>query len=233
MAVSPAVSVLKKAAARAVLINVDGTSTSILQDCFRQFGIEVTGLKAESADRLHREKFDACVIGLDENSERVLEAARTSPSNRKIVLFGVCKKVSDAMKLSKYGINVLLEKPLERQTALRAVRATHLLIINEFRRYVRIPIVVPFDALSGMQHVTGSTVEISGGGMSLRHKGKLKIGDEVQVAFDLPRQSGLKLRGLVCWIKAEESCAGVRFEPPDQPARETLRKWIDDYLEIS
>lgn len=233
MAVSPAVSILRKAAARALLINVDGATTFVLRDCFRQFGIEVAVLKGDDAGRLQKEKFDACVIWLDEKAIGVLELARTSPSNKRIVVFGICTSVSDAIKFSKYGINVLLEKPLDRQSALRAVRATHLLIVNEFRRYVRIPIVVRMDAVCGVQHITGSTVDVSGGGMSVRYKGKLSSRDEVQVAFDLPGQSGIKLRGTVCWANPTESQAGIRFDPPDQPAREAVRKWIDGYLEIT
>jgi hypothetical protein len=232
MSVSTAASVLKKVAARAALVNVDGRTASILRDCFKQFGIDVTTLRASEAERLHHEKVDACVINLDENAADVLEMARNSPSNKRLVVFGISDSPTDAVRFSKYGVNVLLDKSLDRSTALRAVRSTHLLIINEFRRYVRIPIVAPMDALCGVQHITGSTLEVSGGGMSIRYKGKLSLNDDVQAAFDLPGQSGLKLRGVVCWVRPSDSSAGVRFEPTDQPARELVKKWIDGYLEI-
>lgn len=230
MALSSAASVLKKAAARAVFIHVDSVATPILRDCFKQFGVETHVI--DEPGRLHKEKFDACVILLDEHAEPFLKEMRISASNRRIVLFGICSSVGEAIKFSKYGINVLLEKPVDRQSSLRAVRATHLLIINEFRRYVRIPIVMPIEAVCGVQHITGSTSEVSGGGMSLRYKGKLTIGDELQVAFDLPSRPGVKLKGLVCWVRPAESTAGVRFEPPEQPGRDLLKKWIDEYLEI-
>jgi ActR/RegA family two-component response regulator len=231
MALSSAVSVLKKAAARAVFFNVDEMSATILRDCFKQFGIEIQNLTTADSQRLHKEKVDACVVYLDADAGEVLQMARTSASNRRIVVFGICGSVGEAIKYSKFGINVLLEKPVDRQNALRAVRATHLLIINEFRRYVRIPIVVRMDAMAGLQHITGSTVEVSGGGMSIRYKGKLAIGDDIQVVFDLPGQSGLKLKGQVCWLRPAESTAGVRFEA-EQASRELVKKWIDDYLEL-
>jgi hypothetical protein len=151
-----------------------------------------------------------------------------------MVVFAICGSVGEAVRYSKYGINVLLEKPVDRQAALRAVRATHLLIINEFRRYVRIPIVVKVEAVAGMQHITGSTEEVSGGGMSLRYnKGKIAIGDEIQAAFDLPDVPGVKVKGLVCWVRPEQSTVGVRFDPPEQPGRDAVRRWIDAYLDIS
>jgi len=232
MALSSAASVLKKAAARALLINVDTATTAILRDCFKQFNIDVQALPIEDAERLQREKVDAVVIWLDDKAPAVLETIRTSKSNRRAVIFGICGSVGEAIRYSKYGINVLLEKPVDRQNALRAVRTTHLLIIHEFRRYVRIPIVVKFDAMAGIAHVTGSTVEVSGGGMSVRYKGKLAMNDDIQVTFDLPGQAGIKVRGLVCWVRPNDSTAGVRFEPPEQPGRDAVRNWIDQYLEI-
>jgi hypothetical protein len=232
MALTSSVSVLKKAAARAVLMNVDPATTAILRDCFRQFNIEVEILDANNIERLTKAKIDAMVIELDGNAGQALQAVRDSRSNRRAVLFGICNSVGEAIRYSKYGINVLLERPVDRPTALRAVRTTHLLIIHEFRRYVRIPIVVKFEGMSGMQPVMGSTVEVSGGGMSLRYKGKLSLNDDIQLAFDLPGHSGIKVRGIVCWLDPKDSSAGVRFEPPEQPGRDGIRTWIDQYLEI-
>jgi hypothetical protein len=215
-----------------MLVNVDTATAAILRDCFKQFNIEVQALPLEDAQRLHREKVDAIVVWLDDKAGEILEAARTSKSNRRAVIFGICGSVGEAIRYSKFGINVLLEKPVDRQNALRAVRTTHLLIIHEFRRYVRIPIVAKMDAMAGMAHVTGSTVEVSGGGMSIRYKGKLAMNDDIQVTFDLPGQSGIKVRGLVCWLRPNDSTAGVRFEPAEQPGRDAVKKWIDQYLEI-
>jgi len=231
MALTSAVSVLKKAAARVVLINVDEVTGVILRDCFKQFSIETHSL--DDPSRLLKEKFDAAVVWLNDDAEQYLQQARNSPSNKRIVMFGICGSVGEAIRYSKYGINVLLEKPVDRQSALRAVRATHLLIINEFRRYVRIPIVVSIDMMCGIQHVTGSTAEVSGGGMSLRYKGKLQNNDEVQVTFDLPGRPGIKVKGLVCWVRPAHSTAGIRFDPPEQPGRDAVKEWIDDYLEIT
>lgn len=231
MVPSSATQVLKKTAARAALIEVDAAAGNVLRECFRQFGIETQVL--DDVARLHREKFDAAVITLGEQTEKYLEEARNSRSNKRIVIFGICGSVAEAIRYSKYGVNVLLEQPVDRQAALRAVRATHLLIVNEFRRYVRIPIVVKIEAVSGFERIAGSTEEVSGGGMSLRYSGKLKVGDELQVAFDLPSQPGVKVKGVVCWLRPAESTVGVRFEPPEQPGRDAVKKWIDDYLEIT
>ena len=231
MSVSSGSQVSKKAVARAAFIKLDSSTNHILRDCFRQFSIEAVPL--DSPERLHKEKFDAAVIWLGDEAEAYLKEARESRSNRRVVIFGICGGIGEAIRYSKYGINVLLEKPVDRQSALRAVRATHLLIINEFRRYVRIPIVVKIDGVTGLQHISGNTEEVSGGGMSLHYKGKLAINDELQVTFDLPNRPGIKVKGLVCWVRPAESTAGIRFEPPEQPGRDLVRKWIEGYLDIT
>src|SRR5262249_35746240 len=110
MALASAVSVLKKTTARAVLFNVDSSSASSLRDCSKQLGIDTATLHTKDATRLHREKIDACVVELNDSAIEVLESLRGSPSNRRVVVFGICQSVGEAIRFSKYGINVLLER---------------------------------------------------------------------------------------------------------------------------
>ena len=222
----------KRVSARAALVHLEDNVSSILQDCLRQFKIEAVSIGRNAAERLQKEKFDACIIMLNDKAMPVLEAVRSSRSNARLILFAVCQSAGDAMQFSKFGINVLMETPLERQAALRAVRATHLLILNEFRRYVRSPVVANVELFTGENHVVGSTVEISGGGMSLRYKGDLKIGNQVQAILELPGRSSLKIPGVVSWIHQGESLAGVRFDPTDE-RRGIVKAWIEEYLEIN
>ena len=232
MALASAVAILKRTAARAALVNIDKPTTNILRDCFRQFGIDTSSVHTNDAVRFQREKVDACVVDLNDRAEEFLTCIRNSPSNRRAVVFGLCNNPAEAVPYSKFGINVLLERPIDRLNVLRSVKSTHLLIINEFRRYVRIPIVAEMHAMVGMDRLVGSTIEVSAGGMSLRYKGKLAMNSEVQVCFDLPRAPGLKLKGQVIWLRELESTAGIRFEI-DQPSREAVKKWIDQYLDTS
>ena len=104
--------------------------------------------------------------------------------------------------------------------------------LNAAIKASRHPIVVRVEAQVGMKHLTGSTLEVSGGGMSLRYTGEVQNGDDISVTFDLPHRPGIKVRGIVCWLKPSESLAGIRFDPPEQPGRDLVRAWIDQYLEI-
>lgn len=222
----------KRATARAALIHLEENVSVILQDCLRQFNIEAVPITQDAAERIGHEKFDASIITLNDEATPVLEAIRSSRSNRRLIIFGVCKSAGEAVHFSKFGINVLMETPVERQTALRAVRATHLLILNEFRRYVRIPVVAKVELFNGENHVVASTVEISGGGMSLRYRGTLKLNDSVQAVLELPGRSTTRIRGVVSWLHPQEAIAGVRFDVEDE-RRMIVKSWIEEYLEIN
>src|ERR1700748_3681599 len=126
--------------ARAASVNIDNACNAFLHDCFRQFGIHVVSLSGDPIAQLNRQKFEACVIRLyDPDAEKILHAARNSNSNRRIVIYGIARSTQEALRFSKYGINAVLDEPLERQSVLKVVRSTHLLVIHELRRYVRLP----------------------------------------------------------------------------------------------
>ncbi len=167
----------KKASARVALIDMKGPASTTLSECFRQFGIESLLLNGDAAERLKKEKFEACVVKLAPGSETVMESARTSPSNSRIVLYAVGGSAQEAMSYSKYGINAIFQEPLERPSVLKLVRATQMLVLHELRRYVRIPVITEISfVMSDGRKVTATSIEVSSGGMSLRSAEDITIG---------------------------------------------------------
>ena len=219
----------RKVVATVALIALDGAATTILRDCFKQYGISTVAVGADAVQRLKREKFEACVLRLNEpGAEAILEAARTSPSNRRIVVYGICANSQEALRFSRFGINALLADPVERQSVLRSVRATQLLVINELRRYVRIPIVTEVMlTVQGRKH-SATSQEISAGGMSLKTEFRAAPPTGVEVEFTLPDSQHLAVGSNVCWQR-DPDMLGVRFDAGDQ-RRLAVKKWIDDYL---
>ncbi len=219
----------KKAAARAALVDLDEPSSSLLTECFRQFGIETIPVSLIAAQRLHQEKFEACVTNLGPGAEAVMEAARTSPSNSRLILYAVGGNAQEAMRYSKYGINAVFQAPLERPSALKLVRATHMLVRHEFRRYARIPIMTEVTVVSSDgQRLTASSIDVSSGGMSLKTSEDIAAGTNVEVSFSLLTLSRVNLRGVVTWRKTKSF--GLRFDPTDD-RRQKVKEWIDAYLE--
>lgn len=223
----------RKVVARLAMIGLDDKVGEILRDCFRQFGISSTPVTDDPTHRFLKEKFEACVLKLDDSAEPILLHIRNSPSNRRIVIYGIAKGTQAAMRYSKYGINAVFEEPIDRPNALKVVRSTHLLVINELRRYVRVPIVTEASIEAENKRIPSSTLEVSAGGMSLICSSKLHLGHSVQVNFSLPILSGgnVKVRASVCWARENENSYGVRFDATDD-RRLQVKRWIDEYLQI-
>jgi len=224
---------VSKIVAKLASVSLDETTNAFLQDCFRQFGIQVAPITGSVAEDLARRKFEACVLRLyAPGAEEVLNAARNSASNRRMVIYGLARNTREALQFSSYGINAIFDEPLERQGVLRIVRATHLLVIHELRRYVRIPVVTEAVVDTGRgKSLTVASQEVSGGGMSVLSAAPLPSQDAVRVTFTLPGAKEIKLRAQVCWARPQENLYGFRFDSTDD-ARLAVRKWIDLYLEL-
>jgi hypothetical protein len=219
----------KKVAARAALVDLKESSRALLTECFRQFGIETVLVSGSAAERLRQEKFEACVLNLAPGAEAFMEAARTSPSNSRLVLYGLGGNAQEAMRYSKFGINAMFQEPLERPAALKLVRATHMLVLHEFRRYARVPIMTEVTVVSPDGHrLSASSLEISSGGMSLKSAEDMPSGTNVEISFSLLTLPRVALRGVVTWRKSKSF--GVRFDAADE-RRQKIKVWIDAYLE--
>ncbi|HEV2716760.1 MAG TPA: PilZ domain-containing protein [Terriglobales bacterium] len=230
LASAAAVPSSRRNSARVALINVKDSARIVLSECFRQFGIETVLMTDCAAERLKKEKFEACVLRLDENAEVIMESARTSRSNSRMVIYGLGGSAQEAMRFSKYGINAIFNEPLERPAALKLVRATQTLVLHEFRRYVRIPVMTEI-ALTTIENrrLTATSHELSAGGMSMRSEEDISPGTAVEISFALLTLPRIWVRGTVSWRKPDKSF-GVRFDPQDE-RRVRIKEWIEAYLE--
>jgi hypothetical protein len=228
--VLPPVPATRKSTARIALVDLKDASRTLLVECFRQFGIETVVMSSNAAERLHNEKFAACVLPLAPGAEVVMEATRSSPSNSRCVIYGLGGSAQEAMRFSKYGINAMFHEPLERPAALKLVRATRMLVLHEFRRYVRVPVMTEVSVVcADSRRFSASSVEMSSGGMSLKSTEDISSGTNVDVSFSLMTLPRVWVRGAVSWRKTKTF--GVRFDPTDE-RRLKIKQWIDSYLEI-
>jgi len=218
----------RKAAARTALVGLSEPVRALLSEGFRQFGIETVIVTANAAERLKKEKFEACVLSLAEGAGAVMEAARSSPSNSRCVIYGVGGNAQEAMRYSKYGINAMFNEPMERPAALKLIRATRMLVLHEFRRYVRIPVMTEVSVVGDGRRLSATSIEMSSGGMSIKSAEDFSVGSSVEVSFALMTLPRVNVRAVVSWSKPKS--IGVRFDPADD-RRQKVKTWIDSYLE--
>lgn len=223
---------LSKVVAKVAAVGLDQGAISFLHDCFKQFNVHVVGMNGDPMELFNKQKFEACLLRLyDPEAEKILSTARNSASNRRMVIYGIARNTPEALRYSSFGINAVLDEPLERQNVLKVVRATHLLVVHELRRYVRIPVVTEVSIDNGARTFHAMTMEVSAGGMSVRCQTPLTSVDQVRISFALPGAKKITLRSFVCWTRPAESSFGLRFDPTDE-TRTRVRNWIDQYLEI-
>ncbi len=217
---------------KVALLHLDADTNRAMRDIFKQFGVTAVPIESDGGPRLQKEKFEAIVVRLGDGAEELLTAARNSPSNKRVIVYGLAAGGAEAMRFSKFGINAVLNFPVERQTALKVVRATHLLVIHELRRYVRIPIVLPVAIRYNNRNSEGSSVEISAGGMCLKSDLApiVKEAQGVDVTFELPNTPKVSVSAAVCWRREKEGQFGIRFETTDD-RRLAVKRWIETYLE--
>ena len=220
----------RKSAARVALFDLPEASGQMMTECFRQFNIEPVPIVRALADRLRREKFEGCVLPLGQDAGGIIQMARGSASNSRIVIYGLGGSAQDAMRYSKLCINAVFHEPLERNAAVKLVRSTRMLVMHEFRRYVRIPVMTEVGiVMADGGRVTATSQEISSGGMSLKGNHMPQPGSPVEVSFSLLTLPRVWVRGNVTWKKPDQSF-GIRFDAADQ-RRQKLKEWIVAYLE--
>jgi hypothetical protein len=220
----------RKSAARVALFDLPVASAQLITECFRQSGIETVTIAREQAARLQREKFEACVLALSENAGDVIALARGSASNGHIIIYGLGGTAQDAMRYSKFCLNAVFHEPLERSAAMKLVRSTRMLVLHEFRRYVRVPVMTEVGiVMADGGRMTATSQEISSGGMSLKGTHTPELGNLIEVSFSLLTLPRVWVRGHVTWKKPNKSF-GIRFDATDE-RRHRLKEWIVAYLE--
>ncbi|MBI2678109.1 MAG: PilZ domain-containing protein [Candidatus Koribacter versatilis] len=229
---------IQRPAARAILFALSSPTSDIVRDCFRQFGVDTVLDDDPTGQRLLREKFEACVVALDDPlAAQLMQTARSSPSNQRILIYGLASSTMQALSYSKYGVNAVIDVPVNRSSALKVVRASHLLVLNELRRYARVPIVIDVKVETEQRNFDALTVEVSAGGLSLRTDRSLMMNSSVGLRFSLPNASEpskpreIKIRGAVAWVNAQEQRAGVRFDVGDT-RRPAVKEWVEKYLDL-
>ncbi len=220
----------RKSVARVALFALPESSAQLIAECFRQFGIDTVLIVREDAERLQREKFEACVLPLGDDAGRIIELARASASNSRIIIYGLGGTAQDALRYSKLCLNAVFHEPLERSAALKLVRSTRMLVQHEFRRYVRVPVMTEVGiVMQDGARYTATSQEVSSGGMSLKGTHIPEPGSLVEVSFSLLTLPRVWVRGHVTWKKPNKSF-GIRFDSSDE-RRHRLKEWIVGYLE--
>jgi PilZ domain len=218
-----------RSAARVALIGLKPETAQTFTGTFRNFAIESVVVDNGATKALANNNFRACVIQLGPDCDNLVQRLRQHSGH--IAIMGVCAQQAEMGRYARLGLTALLAEPVDQAAVERIVKGTQLLIAGELRKHVRIPIVLEVEFRpDSAAAIVGLTRELSNGGLSIMTDAEISPDHSGEVILKLPSGQKIKTRATVVW-RHHPDLLGLKFAVED-PQREVVRKWIDEYLEL-
>lgn len=222
----------KKMRPRVVILNLEEPAIGQLQAAFAKYGIDTVVKESDNGEFLRREKFEGCALKLGSSAAGILEAARGSELNRHMVVYGISSNAVMILRMLKYGINAILDHPINEKTLEEVIKATHTVVKGEVRRFIRVPLFTLVSVKVEGDVTTAQSRQISATGMAMVPSKPLAKGQKVTLSFTLPNTQFVNTNAVVCWMSERDKMVGVRFDPPEN-CIELIRPWIEENLALS
>ncbi len=218
---------------RALLISNDSPVVGQLADGMQQFAItaDVCADLPMAASLINTRKFEAIVIdlALGENVVRVLERVRLSPCNHNSVTFAVVD--SGLRPKARIQPNFVIQRPLTDSMVRSTLKAALGLIIRDYRRYFRCPLVAPVVIQTDREQVPCEMMNISEGGLAVNTRVTFKPGAPVKARFTLPDEpTAFDLEAEICWCD-NKGRAGLQFRSVSPEREVRLQGWLSQRIE--
>ena len=184
-----------------------------------------------AAQRILQEKFDLVALDLrmpNLDGFELTERVRASNSNRgiPILMFTGFDDIETMRRAFAVGVTFYMPKPLSVRNLRGLFSAARGLMLQERRRYIRLPLRQSVTCQSGAKRFKVRSVDLAQGGILLESSGGLVEGDIAEIEFGLPGGSeSLKL--MVRVVRTAPS-AGIALEfiDPEPPERAALLNYV-------
>ena len=205
-------------ATRVLVVDDDPATCELIQEVLVSAEIDCLALtRSERAStHLAREKFDAIFLDVNMPAPDGIELTRKirsgglNASTPIMVITGEDDRGLLARAFSS-GANFFLYKPIDRHDILRLLRATHGSIENEKRRFRRVNVRGKVSIACGSERLTGSTLDVSLGGVFVQASHMLPLGSVTRVSIDLKSEAALTVSARVLRV-AGEDCMRMQFD---------------------
>jgi CheY-like chemotaxis protein len=217
---------------RVLVVDDDAVICEFIQKVLLSAEIEsLTFTSSQKAfQHLANEKFDAVYLDVNMPSPDGIELTRKIRSgglnsSTPIVVITGEKDRALLGRAFAAGANFFLYKPVDRQDILRLVRITQDSIEHERRRFRRIKVECRVTLEFGSARISGSTLDLSVGGMFVQSSAVLPVGTVARTTLDLRSDPLLVFPARVLRV-AGGDCMGLQFE--NMGAQQTKR--LQDFL---
>ena len=203
---------------RVLVVDDDSHACELIQEVLRSVEVESLAFteSKQALPYLAKEKFDAVFVDVrmpPPDGIELTQKIRATGLNRGTPIIVITGEDEHALlsRVFGTGANFFLYKPIDRQDILRLVRVTQDSIENEKRRFRRIKVSCKVSMECGTTRATGSTLDLSIGGMFVQSPQLFPVGSSVQVGLDLKSDPPVSLTVRVLRIVGDD-CMGMQFE---------------------
>jgi CheY-like chemotaxis protein len=214
-----------------LVVEDDSASLELMAEVFTSLKAEVRAVSdsEKAVGMVNQEKFDGIFLDLEMpklngfDLARLIRKSSWNKSTPIIIVTG--RDERDTMQQAfSLGATFFLQKPVDRQKLSVLFRTVSGGMVENRRRYIRVPLQTEVTCTVGSRTIRGMTWNLSHGGMQVE-VGDLQPKDKVRLSFRLP-VSGVSLEagGTVVWAKEDRQ--GIQFTTLSAPVQESIRRYI-------
>jgi PleD family two-component response regulator len=218
---------------RILVVDDDAAACELMQGILAASEMDCATMtdSRQAAARIVREKFDA--IFLDEHMPELggVELARlirATGINRSTPIVMITGEEDRTLLTRAFGVgvNFFLFKPVDRHRLLRLLRVSEETIQREARRFNRVKLQCNVALECESKRLTGTTLDISLGGLFVRASQALPVGSNVIVKLEIRAgQPPLRFNARVVRI-AGEDCMGLQLEHASSVDQRALQEFL-------
>lgn len=219
------------ASLRLLIVEDDIPSLELMTEVFISLKAEVSPVSdsRKAADMVDKQKFDGIFLDLEMPQMDGLELAkeiRKSSWNKSTPIVIVTGRDDRQIMQQAFatGATFFLQKPVDRQKLTNLYRTVRGALLENRRRYSRVPLQTDVFCTIGSRTARGTTWNVSQGGV-LVEVDHLQMGDNLHISFHLPSSSvNIEASGVVVWTKNNRQ--GIQFSKLSSQNESDLREFI-------
>jgi len=225
---------------RILVVEQDPPTMRQIESTLKIMGAEPHCLTSskQAAKLVNEEKFDGAFLDWDTpelGGEDLTKLIRHSKSNKTIPIAMLTGR-NDAKAIAvgfKAGVTFFLSKPVGAKELQRLLNAARGAMLEERRRYQRVPVRMGVQCKWGGKEHTGQVANLSLSGVLVALPTAPEVGAELSLEFTLPKaHNALHLRGAVARV-APGNQVGIKFLSVPAEEHEQLKKFLSRASSIS
>jgi len=206
-------------AIRVLVVDDDQPLCEFIQEVLASENIQahIVTDSTEAAARIKLERFDAIFLDLRMPALNGIELAKRARSlglNQFTPLVMITGEQDRELMQRAFqaGVNLFLFKPVDRTRLMRLLNAADNFIQYQRTRVTRVKVCRGVSIVSGERRISGTTLDLSVGGMLVRSSSTLPVGSSVRVGLELqPGKPPMQLAARVVRVLGDD-CIGLQIE---------------------